>query len=583
PTGHSVTFGDTLYSNAEKTAASFSFSNAEAGASYSYTISSSNGGSSVTGTGTVNSGSEIVSGIDLSNLNDGTLTLSVIVTDSAGNSASAVTASSTLDTAAPTVTISDDTTGTATGDVLYTFTFSESVTGFTEDDITVSGGTKGTFTAVSRTVYTLVVTPTADSTSNLTVDVAASVATDTAGNPNSAATQSVQVVDTALPSIGISSDKSALKVGETATITFTLSESSSDFAADDITVTGGSLSGFTGSGTSYTATFTPTANTTSTATINVAANTFTDAAGNHNTAAPQQNIGVDTQTPTGHSVTFGDTLYSNAEKTAASFSFSNAEAGANYSYTISSSNGGSNVTGTGTLASASETLSGIDLSNLNDGTLTLSVIVTDGAGNSASAVTASSTLDTAVPTGHSVTFGDTLYSNAEKTAASFSFSNAEAGANYSYTISSSNGGSSVTGTGTVNSGSETVSGIDLSNLNDGTLTLSVIVTDSAGNSASAVTASSTLDTAVPTGHSVTFGDTLYSNAEKTGASFSFSNAEAGANYSYTISSSNGGSSVTGTGTLASASETLSGIDLSNLNDGTLTLSVIVTDGAGNSA
>ncbi|MBE3663498.1 hypothetical protein BOO91_21590, partial [Vibrio navarrensis] len=393
---------------------------------------------SVTGTGTLASASETLSGIDLSNLNDGTLTLSVIVTDSAGNSASAVTASSTLDTAAPTVTISDDTTGTATGDVLYTFTFNENVTGFTEDDITVSGGTKGTFTAVSGTVYTLVVTPTANSTSNLTVDVAASVATDTAGNPNSAATQSVQVVDTALPSIGISSDKSALKVGETATLTFTLSENSNDFAADDITVTGGSLSGFTGSGTSYTATFTPTANTTSTATINVAANTFTDEAGNHNTAAPQQSISVDTQTPTGHSVTFGDTLYSNAEKTAASFSFSNAEAGANYSYTISSSNGGSNVTGTGTLASASETLSGIDLSNLNDGTLTLSVIVTDSAGNSASAVTASSTLDTAVPTGHSVTFGDTLYSNAEKTAASFSFSNAEAGASYSYTISSSN-------------------------------------------------------------------------------------------------------------------------------------------------
>ncbi|WP_252973552.1 Ig-like domain-containing protein [Vibrio navarrensis] len=583
PTGHSVVFGDTLYSNAEKTAASFGFSNAESGASYSYTISSSNGGSSVTGTGTVTSASQTVSGIDLSNLNDGTLTLSVIVTDSAGNSASAVTASSTLDTAAPTVTISDDTTGTATGEVLYTFTFNESVTGFTADDITVFGGTKGTFTEVSGTVYTLVVTPTANSTSNLTVDVAASVATDTAGNPNSAATQSVQVVDTALPSIGISSDKSALRVGETATLTFTLSESSSDFTADDITVTGGSLSGFTGSGTSYTATFTPSADTTSTAAINVAANTFTDAAGNGNTAATQLSISVDTQTPTGHSVTFGDTLYSNAEKTAASFGFSNAEVEASYSYTISSSNGGSSVTGTGTVNSASETVSGIDLSNLNDGTLTLSVIVTDSAGNSASAVTASSTLDTAAPTGHSVAFGDTLYSNAEKTAASFGFSNAEVGASYSYTISSTNGGSSVTGTGTLTGASETVSGIDLSNLNDGTLTLSVIVTDSAGNSASAVTASSSLDTAAPTGHSVTFGDTLYSDAEKTAASFGFSNAEVGASYSYTISSNNGGNSVTGTGTVNSASETVSGIDLSNLNDGTLTLSVIVTDNAGNSA
>ncbi|WP_391856880.1 Ig-like domain-containing protein [Vibrio cidicii] len=679
PTGHSVVFGDTLYSNAEKTAASFGFSNAESGASYSYTISSSNGGSSVTGTGTVTSASETVSGIDLSNLNDGTLTLSVIVTDSAGNSASAVTASSTLDTAAPTVTISDDTTGTATGEVLYTFTFNESVTGFTADDITVSGGTKGTFTAVSGTVYTLVVTPTANSTSNLTVDVAASVATDTAGNPNSAATQSVQVVDTALPSIGISSDKSALKVGETATLTFTLSESSSDFTADDITVTGGSLSGFTGSGTSYTATFTPSADTTSTAAINVAANTFTDAAGNGNTAATQLSISVDTQTPTGHSVVFGDTLYSNAEKTAASFGFSNAESGASYSYTISSSNGGSNVTGTGTVTSASETVSGIDLSNLNDGTLTLSVIVTDSAGNSASAVTASSTLDTAAPTVtisddttgtatgevlYTFTFNEsvtgftadditvsggtkgtftavsgTVYTlvvtptanstsnltvdvaanvatdtagnpnsaatqsvqvvdtalpsigiSSDKSAlrvgetATLTFTLSESSSDFTADDITVTGGSlsGFTGSGTSYTATFTPSA-------DTTSTAAINVaantfTDAAGNGNTAATQLSiSVDTQTPTGHSVTFGDTLYSNAEKTAASFGFSNAEVEASYSYTISSSNGGSNVTGTGTVTSASQTVSGIDLSNLNDGTLTLSVIVTDSAGNSA
>ncbi|KYN86096.1 hypothetical protein ATY35_14655, partial [Vibrio cidicii] len=352
----------------------------------------------VTGTGTVTSASETVSGIDLSNLNDGTLTLSVIVTDSAGNSASAVTASSTLDTAAPTVTISDDTTGTATGDVLYTFTFNESVTGFTKDDITVSGGTKGTFTAVSGTVYTLVVTPTANSTSNLTVEVAANVATDTAGNPNSAATQSVQVVDTALPSIGISSDKSALKVGETATLTFTLSESSSDFTADDITVTGGSLSGFTGSGTSYTATFTPSADTTSTAAINVAANTFTDAAGNGNTAATQQSISVDTQTPSGHSVALNDTTYNASEASSASFTFSGAESGSAFNYVLSSNGGGTDVTGSGSISTADQLVSIGDISSLNDGTLNLSVTVTDDAGNAAAPVLASATLDTTQPT-----------------------------------------------------------------------------------------------------------------------------------------------------------------------------------------
>ncbi|EPN8460490.1 Ig-like domain-containing protein [Vibrio cidicii] len=679
PSGHSVAFGDTLYSNTEKTAASFGFSNAEVGASYSYTISSSNGGSSVTGTGTVTSASETVSGIDLSNLNDGTLTLSVIVTDSAGNSASAVTASSALDTVAPTVTISDDTTGTATGDVLYTFTFSESVTGFTVDDITVSGGTKGTFSAVSGTVYTLVVTPTANSTSNLTVDVAANVATDTAGNPNSAATQSVQVVDTALPSIGISSDKTALKVGETATLTFTLSESATDFAEADVTVVGGTLSNFAGSGTSYTATFTPTADTTSTATINVAANTFTDAAGNGNTAATQQSISVDTQTPSGHSVAFGDTLYSNAEKTAASFGFSNAEVGASYSYTISSNNGGSSVTGTGTVTSASETISGIDLSNLNDGTLTLSVIVTDSAGNSASAVTASSALDTVAPT---VTIsddttgtatGDVLYTftfsesvtgftkdditvsggtkgtfsavsgtvytlvvtptanstsnltvdvaanvatdtagnpnsaatqsvqvvdtalpsigiSSDKTAlkvgetATLTFTLSESSSDFTADDITVTGGSlsGFTGSGTGYTATFTPTADTTS-----TATINVAAntfTDAAGNGNTAATQQSiSVDTQTPSGHSVALNDTTYNASEASSASFTFSGAESGSAFNYVLSSNGGGTDVTGSGSISTADQLVSIGDISSLNDGTLNLSVTVTDDAGNAA
>jgi hypothetical protein len=92
-----------------------------------------------------------------------------------------------IDNTAPTVTISDDEAGTANiagGDITYTFTFSEPVTGFTADDITVVNGTKGTFTPVSSTEYTLVVTPSPNFEGNLTVDVAGAVAIDAASNPN---------------------------------------------------------------------------------------------------------------------------------------------------------------------------------------------------------------------------------------------------------------------------------------------------------------------------------------------------------------------------------------------------------------
>ena len=69
------------------------------------------------------------------------------------------------------------------------------------------------------------------------------------------------------------------------TLTFTSSESTTDFAVGDISVTNGSLSSFAGSGTTYTATFTPTGS--GACTIDVLGSAFTDAAGNNNTAAPQ--------------------------------------------------------------------------------------------------------------------------------------------------------------------------------------------------------------------------------------------------------------------------------------------------------
>ncbi|NYT27378.1 MAG: hypothetical protein H0A76_05475 [Candidatus Thiodubiliella endoseptemdiera] len=57
------------------------------------------------------------------------------------------------------LSITDDKSDTAkVGEVItYTFTFDEAVTDFDINDITVTGGTKGTFTSVngSESVYTL--------------------------------------------------------------------------------------------------------------------------------------------------------------------------------------------------------------------------------------------------------------------------------------------------------------------------------------------------------------------------------------------------------------------------------------------
>ncbi len=103
----------------------------------------------------------------------------------------------TVDSTGPTVTITDNVVETTTsGAVTFTFNFNEDVgTSFTIDDITVTGGTKGTFTRVSGTRATLEVAPTANSAGTIVVSVAANGALDARGN-GSAATSSQQAFDT---------------------------------------------------------------------------------------------------------------------------------------------------------------------------------------------------------------------------------------------------------------------------------------------------------------------------------------------------------------------------------------------------
>ena len=93
----------------------------------------------------------------------------------------------------------------------------------------------------------------------------------------------------------------------------------------------------------------------------------------------------DTVPPSGYSVSFGADEYDYTTRTAASFTIADAEIGATYEYSITSSNGGANVTGTGNVAATSVTVTGINLSSMTDGTLTLSVTLTDAANNTGAA------------------------------------------------------------------------------------------------------------------------------------------------------------------------------------------------------
>ncbi|MDO7886490.1 putative Ig domain-containing protein [Hymenobacter cheonanensis] len=97
----------------------------------------------------------------------------------------------TIDKTAPTTTISSQGNSnggtTATTPIPFTVTFSETVTGFVQGDVTVAGGTLSGFSGSGNT-YTFNVTPTS-SGSTITVNVAANTAQDAAGNGNTAASQ----------------------------------------------------------------------------------------------------------------------------------------------------------------------------------------------------------------------------------------------------------------------------------------------------------------------------------------------------------------------------------------------------------
>lgn len=96
--------------------------------------------------------------------------------------------------------------------------------------------------------------------------------------------------DSTKPEISISAGATTVGPNQTTTLTFTVSENTTTFTSSDITLnpaTGsGAISNFTGSGTTYTATFTaPNVTTSTSCQISVAANTFTDLVGNNNNAS----------------------------------------------------------------------------------------------------------------------------------------------------------------------------------------------------------------------------------------------------------------------------------------------------------
>ena len=259
-------------------------SGAEDGQNVSIAIS--DGTNTVNTTVTVATNAYSVSNLDLSTLDDGTLSIRADVNDQAGNAAIQATDSTKKDTSPPalTVAINDGGDGQLNADE----DASVSITG------TTSGAEDGQNVSIAISDGTNTVNTTANvatnaySVSNLdlstlddgTLSIRANV-NDQAGNTAIQATDSTSK-DTTPPTVALQANVYSLLTGESAEVTFTLSEESTDFDLSDIDVVGGTLSNFSGSGQSYIVTFTPEEESNKEGIVCIGNTAFSDSAGNFN-------------------------------------------------------------------------------------------------------------------------------------------------------------------------------------------------------------------------------------------------------------------------------------------------------------
>ncbi len=164
-----------------------------------------------------------------------------------------------------------------------TITFTESVSDFEQADLSVSGTAAASITAwtiTDNTVFTATITPTTSGT--VTLSVAADVATDTAGNNNTASETQIVNIDMDAPVISITVPIGVQDEAFDVTITFT--ESVFGFEQADLSVSGTATASITAWATTDNTVFTATISLTASGEVvlSVAADVATDAAGNNN-------------------------------------------------------------------------------------------------------------------------------------------------------------------------------------------------------------------------------------------------------------------------------------------------------------
>lgn len=203
------------------------------------------------------------------------------------------------DTQAPSVVISSADNKLSAGEVTTVyFQFSEQVQGFTSADVTIAGGTLGTIYQDAQDPTKYYASFTQTGTSDPSVTVAASSYQDLAGNNGTignynGTTNPSFTKDLTAPGVTVEISATDIAYGSTRTVTFTFTEDpGNSFNINDITITGGALSGLIQDAVDpkiWTATIQSTSSSAGPV-ITVPAGSYTDIAGNSGTSGTDSAI-----------------------------------------------------------------------------------------------------------------------------------------------------------------------------------------------------------------------------------------------------------------------------------------------------
>jgi len=145
PSGYSVVVSTAVLDENTSQSTFFQINGGEIGASYTYLVTSNGGSGTVAGSGTINSSAQIVSGVNVSSLPDGTLTFAVVLSDAAGNHGPTASATAALDQNVPagySITADNDLISQAEA-AAASFTFAGAEPGTTYNYVVTSSGGDG--------------------------------------------------------------------------------------------------------------------------------------------------------------------------------------------------------------------------------------------------------------------------------------------------------------------------------------------------------------------------------------------------------------------------------------------------------